>query len=108
MGSPVVTTPADHGEPSKSFVERFIGVFISPGETFADIARKPDFIAPMILLTVMTIAVTETMLAKIGVEQIIRNSMAQSARGKSMTPEQSLSSDGHVGNHFRPATRERY
>jgi hypothetical protein len=88
MGSPVVTSPTQHEEPTKSFAERFIGVFISPGETFADIARKPDFIAPMIVLIVMTVAVTETMLAKIGMEQIVRNSITQSARGKSMTPEQ--------------------
>ena len=88
MGNPVVTSPVEHEEPTKSFVERFIGVFISPGETFADIARKPDFIAPMILLTVMTIAVTETMLARIGMERIVRASMEQSSRASSMTPEQ--------------------
>src|SRR5579859_7223685 len=61
MGNPVVTGSAEHAEPPKSFVERFIGVFISPGETFADIVRKPDFIAPMIVLIVITVAVTETM-----------------------------------------------
>jgi hypothetical protein len=88
MSSPVLTSPAEHAEPPKSFVERFIGVFISPGETFADIARKPDFIAPMIVLVVMTVAVTETMLAKIGMERIVRASMEQSSRASSMTPEQ--------------------
>ncbi|HEV2231999.1 MAG TPA: YIP1 family protein [Terriglobia bacterium] len=88
MSNPVMASPAEHAQPSKSFVERFIGVFISPGETFADIARKPDFIAPMIVLIVMTVAVTETMLAKIGMERIVRASMEQSSRASSMTPEQ--------------------
>ena len=88
MGAPVVTSPAEYPESSKSFVERFIGVFISPGETFADIARKPDFIAPMIVLIVMTVAITETMLAKIGMERIVRASIEHSSRASSMTPEQ--------------------
>lgn len=88
MSSPAVATPVENAEPPKSFIERFIGVFISPGETFADIARKPDFIAPMIVGMVGAVAVTETMLAKIGMERIVRMSMEHSSRASSMTPEQ--------------------
>ena len=74
--------------PSKSFPARFIGVFLSPGETFADIARKPDFIAPLIVIIIAAVAFTETMLAKIGMERIVRQSMEQSSRTQNMTPEQ--------------------
>lgn len=88
MGSPAVATPVENAEPPKSFIERFIGVYISPGETFADIARKPDFIAPLIVGMVAAIAVTETMLAKIGMERIVRMSIGHSSRASSMSPEQ--------------------
>lgn len=88
MGTEVVTTPGEPTPPAKSFPERFLGVYISPGETFADIVRKPGFIAPMIVAAIMSIAVTETMLAKIGMERIIRMSIEHSSRASSMTPQQ--------------------
>ena len=81
-------SPAEVTEPGKSFGARLIGVFFSPSATFADIARKPDFLAPLILLTLLSVAVTETMLSKIGIEQIIRTQIEHSSRASSMTPEQ--------------------
>jgi Yip1-like protein len=82
------TTPAEISESPKSLGARLVGVFFSPGETFADIARKPDFLAPLILLTVASIAVTETMLAKIGIERIVRQQIERSNRAASMSPDQ--------------------
>lgn len=75
-------------EPPKSVFERLVGVFVSPGATFADIARKPDFIAPLIVGILATMAVIETMLARIGVERIVRQSLEQSGRASNMSPEQ--------------------
>lgn len=86
MGATASTTEV--AEPGKSIGARLIGVFFSPGATFADIARKPDFLAPFILLTLLSVAVTETMLAKIGIENIMRYQIEHSSRGASMTPEQ--------------------
>jgi hypothetical protein len=34
---------------SKGFLARAIGVFVSPGETFADVARRPTFLLPLLL-----------------------------------------------------------
>jgi hypothetical protein len=75
-------------QPSKSFMERVIGVFISPGETFADIARKPNFIAPMVVMVVLTVAGTELFLAKIGLEPIIRYAIEHSSRTSNLSAEQ--------------------
>lgn len=86
--STVATTPEEPAPPSKSFLARFVGVYISPGETFADIARKPGFLAPLIVVMVMSVAVTETMLAKIGMERIIRMSIEQSKSAANMSPQQ--------------------
>ena len=87
MGDAIVS-PAQPEAPALSFPERLMGVFISPGETFTDVAHKPGFWAPLITLTVAAIAVTETMLWKIGMERIVRMQIEQSSRASSMSPEQ--------------------
>lgn len=75
-------------EPPKSFGARLVGVFFAPAATFADIVRHPNFVAPFIILTLSSIAVTETMLAKIGIERIVRQGIEHSSRASSMSPEQ--------------------
>jgi len=87
MGGAIVS-PAEPEAQPLSFPERLMGVFISPGETFADVARNPGFLAPMITLVVAAIAVTETMLWKIGMERIVRMQIEQSNRASGMSPEQ--------------------
>lgn len=75
-------------QPSMSFFSRLIGVFFSPGETFDDIARKPDILAPLIVGILSAIAFSEVMLAKIGMERIVRAQLEQSAAASSLTPDQ--------------------
>ena len=84
----VMVKPADADTPAQSFPERLLGIFISPAETLADVARKPGFLAPLIAVVIAAIAVTETMLWKIGMERIVRMSIEQSSRTSSMSPDQ--------------------
>lgn len=50
---PVVPGPAAGGaEPRQSFLDRLIGVVMSPAETFARIAKSPDWLVPLLLLTI--------------------------------------------------------
>ena len=74
--------------PAKSFLSRLIGVFIEPGETFEDIARKPDFIAPLVLLILVSFAVAEAMIMKIGIQRIIMQSIVMGGQAAKMDPEQ--------------------
>jgi len=74
--------------PADSFLSRALGVFISPGRTFESIARRPDFVPPLIIAIVSAIAVSETMMAKIGMERIVRNSIELSPRASQMSAEQ--------------------
>ena len=87
VSSPV-SAPPEAESPPMSFSERFLGVFISPGPTFEDIARRPGFIAPLIIMALLSIAGTETFLAKIGVEPVVRWAMEHSSRTSNMSPEQ--------------------
>jgi hypothetical protein len=83
-----ITIAPEPVRPRMNFAERLLGVFISPGETFADIARAPDFIAPLIVGILCSVVVSETMLAKFGMDRIIRMQLEQSGRATSMSPEQ--------------------
>jgi hypothetical protein len=95
MSSPV-SVPTEPESPPMSFPERFLGVFISPGSIFEDIARRPGFVAPLITVVVASLVVLETMLAKIGMERIIRQSIEQSGQAARMSAEQ-LESAVHGG-----------
>jgi hypothetical protein len=81
---PVPAAPA--GEPALSFWSRWVGVYFSPHAAFADIARTPDFTLPLAVSVVSALALTETLLAKVGMGRIIRISIEQS--GRSMTADQ--------------------
>ena len=44
--------------PPKSPWQRMMGVFFTPDETFADIARKPDILVPLIVLVLIGVVTT--------------------------------------------------
>ena len=85
MASPDI--PAAPAPPALSFPERVIGVFTSPSETFADIARRPAFIAPVLLLIISSFALTITISRRIGIEQIIERQFANNPRMADMPAE---------------------
>ncbi len=88
MADAMATAAEAPNQPAKSFLARLVGVFISPGDTFADIGRKPDFILPLVITVVLSIAGTELFLAKIGIEPVMRWAFEHSSRTASMSPEQ--------------------
>jgi hypothetical protein len=51
--APAPPPPAAPGPKPNGF-QRIIGVLISPDETFASIARQPDFLAPLLLIIVLS------------------------------------------------------
>jgi hypothetical protein len=87
MGDAVVK-PADAETPALSFPQRLLGVFISPAETFADVARKPDFVLPLVLLVLLGVAGAEVFLHKIGMEPILKWALEHSSRTANMGPDQ--------------------
>ncbi len=100
MAEAMATAAETPNPPAKSFLARVIGVIFSPGATFADIAQHPNFIAPLVLAIVASVAVTETMLAKIGMERIVRMSIERSGRTSSMSAaqmEQAVQQGARIG-----------
>ncbi len=87
VSSPV-SVPPEPESPPMSFSERFLGVFISPGPTFEGIARRPGFIAPLIVAIVSGLVILETMLFKIGMGRMIRQSLEQGGQAAKMSADQ--------------------
>jgi hypothetical protein len=82
--SPAVEpAPAGMGEFS-----RITGVFFDPKKTFEDIAKRPTWIVPVVLIMIAALAVSMTMSQRIGWERIVRHGMEASSRAQQMTPEQ--------------------
>ena len=86
MSDPVLSPNGISTSSSGSFFSRWLGVYLSPSETFRGIARRPDFVLPLIVSIISALVITEVMLGKIGMERIIRMSIEQS--GRQMPAEQ--------------------
>ena len=88
MGETMIAPPMPEEPPADSFLSRALGVFISPGRAFESIVRRPDFLAPLIIMTVASYVLIEAMLEKVGAGRIIRQSIEMSGKASQMTPEQ--------------------
>lgn len=42
----------------KNVVERIVGVFINPGETFKSVGRKPQWLVPLVLVLIISLALS--------------------------------------------------
>lgn len=66
--------------------ERIAGIFVSPVETLRDIARRPDFLVPLLLIVVVSVVCTAVAIRHIDFAADIRASFEES--GRKLTPEQ--------------------
>ena len=88
MGETTIAPPMPEERPGDSFLSRALGVFISPGAAFADIARKPGFIAPLVTIILASFALIDTMNWKLGPETLTRLQLEHSSFASKMSPEQ--------------------
>lgn len=56
IDTPPAPAPADQAAPKPNSFERLAGVITSPNETFASIARRPDWIVPLLIIFVLALA----------------------------------------------------
>jgi len=80
-----IATPASGAEPKPNPFQRIIGVLFSPDATFASIARRPDFVVPLVLLLVVSLAAGVIMAPHVDFGAAAREAMEQN---KNATPEQ--------------------
>jgi hypothetical protein len=76
-------------EPSRmGEFSRIVGVFFEPGKTFSDIAQRPSWIVPLVLVILAVIGVTYTLSQRVGWERILRHQMETNSRFQQMSAEQ--------------------
>jgi hypothetical protein len=80
-----LATPAPDAGPKPNPFQRIIGVLFSPDATFASIARRPDWIVPLVLLLLVAMAAGIIMAPHIDFGAAARESMEQQ---KNVSPEQ--------------------
>ena len=80
-----LTTPAPGAEPKPNPFQRIIGVLFSPDATFASIARRPDWVVPLALIVILSLANGILISSRIDFGAPAREAMAQN---KNMTQEQ--------------------
>ncbi len=76
-------SPAGMGE-----FARITGVFFEPGKTFQDIADRPRWVVPVVLIILVSIVYMVLYTQHVGWERMMRHQMETSSRAAQMTNEQ--------------------
>jgi hypothetical protein len=66
---------------------RLTGVFFEPAKTFEDVAARPNFWVPLILVIVIALGYTVLYGQHVGWERMIRKQVDSSSRAAQLTPE---------------------
>jgi hypothetical protein len=64
-----------------------IGVLFSPNETFADVVRRPNVLAPLIIMVVITLVSTVIVVPRMDFETMMRDQLAASGKMNNMSSE---------------------
>jgi hypothetical protein len=80
--------PAETPQPEISPLGRIFGVLFSPGATFADIARAPRWIAPILVLTVLSLCVSFALMRRVDWPTFLEKKMSQSSRWEQLSDAQ--------------------
>jgi hypothetical protein len=86
--TPVIAPEAPQAPEPINHLGRLVGVFFSPKSTFEDIARRPSWVIPVILMTVLGIAVAFVMNQKVDWRDVASKRIEESPRAANLTAEQ--------------------
>jgi hypothetical protein len=83
-----IPIPAPEAQATISPFGRITGVFFSPKTTFEDIVRKPSWLLPIVLLTVLSLAVSFSINQRINWREFMSQQIEKSPRAAQMSAEQ--------------------
>jgi hypothetical protein len=83
-----IPIPAPEAQASISPFGRITGVFFSPKSTFEDIVRKPSWVLPIVLLTVLSLAVSFSINQRVNWREFMSQQIEKSPRAAQMSAEQ--------------------
>jgi hypothetical protein len=82
------TLPAPEAQAPINHFGRIIGIFVSPKQTFASIAERPSWLAPLVLLVVLGTAVGALLNTRMNWGEYIRHKAEENARFSQLSEEQ--------------------
>jgi hypothetical protein len=90
MATTPVSAPIPEAEPQAKIspLGRIFGVLFSPGATFEDIARKPNWLLPVILNTMLSLVAVAALNQRMNWPEYIRDQIDKSPRGAQLSSEQ--------------------
>ncbi len=80
--------PSEPTVPPKSFINRLMGVYFSPGETFQEIGLAPKMALPIIALALLTMVATVVILQRIPMEKASEERLEQMVAENKITEQQ--------------------
>jgi hypothetical protein len=83
---PEIAIPSAASEAEIGALARLPGAILSPGPTFASIARRPTWLAPLLLWTGLSLVVTAILLPRVDYERMVRSAFER--RGQTVSEEQ--------------------
>jgi len=86
--TPVIAPEAPQAPGPINHFGRIIGVFFSPKATFEDIVRRPSWIIPLVLMTVLGIVVAFVMNQKVDWRDVASKRIEDSPRAANLSAEQ--------------------
>jgi hypothetical protein len=95
-----LATPAPGAEPKPNPFQRIIGVLFSPDATFASIARRPDWVVPLVLLLLISLAAGFIMAPHVDFGAAARESMEQNKNVKPEDVEKAVRISASIGKVF--------
>ncbi|HET9784428.1 MAG TPA: hypothetical protein VFP94_05635, partial [Terriglobales bacterium] len=88
MTPPSTTSPAAAPPARSSSAARIIGVFASPGTTFAELAADPHFILCWCIQIVAGLLFAYELMHRVGAYALARQQLMLGSRAQSLSPEQ--------------------
>jgi hypothetical protein len=71
-----------------SEISRIAGVFFEPAKTFEDVASRPSFLVPLVLVILCSLIYTGLYSQHVGWEPMLRHQMETNQRAAQLSPEQ--------------------
>jgi Yip1 domain len=75
-------------QPHMNEAARLAGVFFSPGKTFADIARRPRWWVPLILIAILSTIYLNAFAQRVGWESVLRPAIESNQNMQNMSVQQ--------------------
>jgi hypothetical protein len=83
-----VSPAAPEPQPQMSAISRVFGVLFSPQETFEDIVRKPGWVLPIALLTILSMAVSFGLNQRMNWREFMSQQIEKSPQGAQLSADQ--------------------